>query len=41
MKFNVNSRKTGSRVLEITTGELPSETKFYVLVIPNEQNLKI
>ena len=41
MKFVLNSKKIGSRVVGVTPGGLPSKTKLYVLVSPNQQHLKI
>ena len=41
MKFDVNCKKNGSRVLGVTSMRLPSETKFYVLVSPSQRQLKM
>ena len=41
MKIYVNYKKKCYRVLEVTSEGLPSETKFFVLMSPNQQDLKI
>ena len=41
MKFYLNYKKTVLRVLEEALYGVTPETKFYVLVSPNQQQLKI